>query len=116
MEYLEGCSLGELLDSGEALGPEEVLDLAAQIAEGLEAAHAAGIVHRDLKPDNVFLVRRGEEPRFVKILDFGIAKLARAESKLTRAGHIYGTPHYMSPDQAMARETDRRTQVYFLGV
>lgn len=116
MEYLEGRSLAQLLDAGETLGAAEVLHIATQIADALEAAHDAGIVHRDLKPDNVFIVRRGNDPYFVKILDFGIAKLARAESKLTRAGHIYGTPHYMSPEQATGRETDWRTDVYSLGV
>jgi serine/threonine-protein kinase len=116
MEYLDGVPLTELLAADEPMSRDDLLHISIQMAEALEAAHAAEIVHRDLKPDNVFIVARRGDPRFVKIVDFGIAKLARAESKLTRAGQIYGTPHYMSPEQASGRPTDARTDVYALGV
>jgi eukaryotic-like serine/threonine-protein kinase len=115
MEYLEGLSLAELIEGG-PMGPEEVLHIGLQLASALGEAHARGIVHRDLKPDNVFIVTRGSDSRFVKVLDFGIAKLARAERRLTRTGQVYGTPHYMAPEQASGKQTDPRTDVYALGV
>jgi eukaryotic-like serine/threonine-protein kinase len=117
MEYLEGTPLTSLVeDPDSALSAEDVLHIALQLSDALTEAHAAGIVHRDLKPDNVFIITRGDDRRFVKVLDFGIAKLARAERKLTRAGQIYGTPHYMSPEQAAGRGTDARTDIYAVGV
>ena len=122
MEYLPGESLAARL---ERLGPVPVaaaVDLAAQVAGVLVAAHAKGIVHRDLKPDNVFLAtgRASVGGEVVKVLDFGIAKLQgalRDGSPHTRTGSIVGTPLYMSPEQCRGiREIDARTDIYALGI
>ena len=116
MEYLEGRSLAELIEGWSPLPLERMLKIGVQIAEALNAAHLAGIVHRDLKPDNVFLCEREHDPDFVKILDFGIAKFGVSQARLTQAGAVFGTPAYMSPEQALGKATDGRTDIYALGV
>jgi serine/threonine-protein kinase len=116
MEQLEGQTLYQLIADTPRLSISRSLGIAIQIADALGAAHAAGVVHRDLKPDNVFLVRSTDEPDFVKILDFGIAKVLSSGSKLTQAGSVMGTPAYMSPEQAMGTATDLRTDIYSLGI
>lgn len=110
MEHLEGRELAAEID-GRAMDVEQVLDLGAQFADGLAAAHSKGIVHRDLKPANLFVTSTGRGV----ILDFGLAQLASENSKLTREGTTLGTCAYMSPEQASGEEIDARTDVWALG-
>jgi serine/threonine-protein kinase len=120
MEYLDGRPLSHLLAETGPLPPERAIAIAAQIADALGASHESGIVHRDVKPENVFLVRRGHDADFVKVLDFGLAKLldtSHADRRDTRAGFVMGTPYYMSPEQCRGEgEIDHRADIYALGV
>jgi len=116
MEFLTGRALNGVGEDGQRMSMDRILKVGRQLGEGLAAAHAAGIVHRDLKPDNIFLIERGAEKDFVKILDFGIAKVSTSEGKLTRAGAVFGTPHYMSPEQAAGTSVDHRGDIYSVGV
>jgi serine/threonine protein kinase len=122
MEYLCGETLDELLDREVRLAPARAVAIARQIASGLAEAHGAGIVHRDLKPGNVVLLQRRGSGEIVKLFDFGIAKLAdgallgRDASRLTRDGEIFGTPHYIAPEQAQGAALDGRADLYSLGV
>ena len=133
LEYVEGTSLRDALDDG-PLSPTRALRITRQIALALERAHDAGIVHRDLKPENVMLVKRELEPDFVKVLDFGIAKvlegaasasaaIARRQAgsgkpnePLTRLGTILGTPEYMAPEQALGEAVTPAADLYGVGV
>ncbi len=110
MAYYEGETLKKRLSRG-PLPVAEALDIAVQIAQGLERAHEAGIIHRDVKPANVLLTTRGE----VKIVDFGLAKLA-GQNTVTATGTTLGTPAYMSPEQSRGTEVDPRSDLWSLGV
>jgi serine/threonine-protein kinase len=119
MEHLEGRPLSELIASDAPFAPAHAVGIAAQIADALAASHAHGVIHRDLKPENIFLVARGEDPAFVKVLDFGLAKLLNDDGMAphkTRVGIVMGTPFYMSPEQCEGTEIDERADVYALGV
>ncbi|MEZ4462860.1 MAG: protein kinase, partial [bacterium] len=117
MEWLDGRSLDDVIVQEGPLPLERVVHIASQIAAALQRAHDLKIVHRDLKPANVMLVKRDGDPDFVKVTDFGVARVPiGASSKLTQAGTTYGTPYYMSPEQAAGDEIDHRTDVYALGV
>ena len=120
MEYVEGQSLRDRMGS-QPMEEIQAIKLMKQLCSGLSEAHDLGIIHRDLKPDNVLLTDFRGESNFVKILDFGIAKINEVEGgpeqqKLTQAGIVYGTPEYLSPEQAQAMELDNRTDLYSLGV
>jgi len=121
LEYIEGTSLAEVIADGPLSGVR-ALKITRQILKALGAAHAAGIVHRDLKPENVMLLKRADEPDFVKVLDFGIAKIGFDEKEdlpggaLTRMGSIFGTPQYMAPEQAAGQAVDARADLYTVGI
>lgn len=116
MELLEGEALSDAM-LREPLEQTRALGVVIQIARGLAAAHSKGIVHRDMKPENVFLTRDKGGRDLAKILDFGIAKVnAGSDSNLTRTGQVFGTPHYMSPEQAMGKPLDHRADIYSVGV
>jgi hypothetical protein len=106
MELLSGLPLSEYLQRPEARPLEAKLDLMLQICEGLQVAHDRGVIHRDVKPSNLFVQQDGS----LKILDFGVARLAT--STLTAGGAVVGTPDYMSPEQAMGRTVDARSDVF----
>src|SRR5262249_12607810 len=117
MEWLQGMSLGARIHAGR-LPLGECISILEQVCDALEAAHEKGIVHRDLKPDNVYLVPVRGRPDQVKLLDFGIAKLSgNSDQKITRdsSATVLGTPDYISPEQARAKDVDHRTDIYALG-
>ena len=116
MEHLEGETLTQLMLRQAPLSPRAAARILRGIGSAMAAAHARGIIHRDLKPDNVFMAQLGDPEPVVKILDFGIAKVGGSTSKLTRAGQVFGTPHYMSPEQCAGSGVDHRTDIYALGV
>jgi serine/threonine protein kinase len=117
MEFLEGETMAAWLGRGR---PDiaEARRLLLQVCEALEAAHREGIIHRDLKPENLWIARPKHGEPFMKVLDFGIAKLVEPEAatNITKTGTIMGTPQYMSPEQCTGRGVDHRTDVYSLGV
>jgi serine/threonine-protein kinase len=137
MEFLDGKSLEDLIEKEGAVELHRALNVANQIALALEAAHAVGVIHRDLKPDNIMLLKkpgrrdlvrmapdqswiteREESYDFVKVLDFGIAKVLVQDELLaeTVQGAVFGTPEYMSPEAARGEDVDHRADVYSLGV
>jgi serine/threonine protein kinase len=119
MEYLEGEDLHHVIRRGGALPWARARPILLQICSALGSAHAKGIIHRDLKPENIKLVSRGEKEDFVKLLDFGIARitdLGDAGRRLTKTGMIFGTPEYMSPEQASGERADHRADLYALGL
>lgn len=119
MELLDGQSLEQLLNRERPLPPARVLHVVREVCKSLEEAHRTGLIHRDIKPDNIFLNRVGDSDDHVKVLDFGVAKLKNkqyGEATLTQAGMIFGTPRYMSPEQARAFELDGRSDIYALGI
>jgi serine/threonine-protein kinase len=121
MELLEGTSLAVLIDAGGVPTLERSIPIMQQLAEALAAVHRAGIVHRDIKPDNVVLIEKNGKSDFVKLCDFGVAKLTdstldRVAMHSTSQGAILGTPEYMSPEQASGKPVDLRTDIYSFGV
>jgi serine/threonine-protein kinase len=119
MEYLRGLSLAQLLAKETRLPVMRAARIVGQLLAALAAVHENGIVHRDLKPDNVFLTRQGNDPDWVKVLDFGISKMKHEDDglDLTRTGVTMGTPYYMSPEQARgAKSIDHRADIYAAGV
>ena len=123
LEFVAGRSLRAELDDG-ALEPRRAIRIMQGVVAGVAAAHAKGIVHSDLKPENIMLVNQDGDPDGVKVLDFGIAKVSDVCSAghgnvartLTKAGTVIGTPDYMSPEQALGRAVDERSDLYSLGV
>ncbi|MCC6337911.1 MAG: protein kinase [Myxococcales bacterium] len=115
MEYLEGQPLNYLLT--QAVAARVAIPILMQVCDALQAAHDTGIIHRDLKPENIFLTKRGKTENFVKVLDFGLAKLLDnpSNARQTAAGLIVGTPEFMSPEQANSTPVDGRSDVYSLG-
>lgn len=118
MELLQGQALEDLLLANGRLEPGRAVRIAIQVLRSLHEAHNRGLVHRDLKPDNIFLCDIEGEHDFVKVIDFGIAKLSRKNShqSVTNSGIVIGTPHYMSPEQIRAASIDGRSDLYSLGV
>jgi serine/threonine-protein kinase len=123
MELLEGRSLHQVFHDEAPIAWQRVTTILSMMCSSLAEAHAQGIVHRDLKPENVYLEKRPNHPEFVKILDFGIAKVMRGEGsvdphapQLTATGQTLGTLEYMSPEQLMGKQLDGRSDIYALGV
>jgi HAMP domain-containing protein/predicted Ser/Thr protein kinase len=114
MELVRGYTLAELLAEAEAkqMAPRVAVGIMRQVSRGLEVAHEQGIIHRDIKPQNVLIDHKGE----VKLMDFGIARMAETHEGMTQAGLIVGTPHYMSPEQVQGKQLDPRSDVYSMGV
>ena len=116
MEYAQGVTLSKYLKAHGALTLDEFLPVAVQILKGIGEAHKLGLIHRDIKPANIILAELEGESNFVKILDFGLAKLAQGQEDLTKEQQLVGSASYMAPEQILTGASDPRTDVYALGV
>ncbi len=121
MEYLEGRNLNQIVRTGGPMPVERALPILMQVCGALNEAHQRGIVHRDLKPENIFLSTQGGIKDFPKVLDFGLAKVTEQEMRpgsivLTQEGMVFGTPEFMSPEQAQGKVLDARSDIYSLAV
>lgn len=121
MEYLEGRNLAQTVRAEGPMEVERAIHVMVQACGALEEAHTKGIIHRDLKPENIFLTNLGGIPDFPKVLDFGLAKVTEREMRpgsliLTQEGMVFGTPEFMSPEQARGEKLDSRSDIYSLGV
>ncbi len=121
MEYLEGRNLAQTVRREGPMEPMRAINVMIQACGALEEAHRAGIVHRDLKPENIFLTSQGGIDDFPKLLDFGLAKVSERQMRpgsliLTQEGMVFGTPEFMSPEQARGETLDGRSDLYSLGV
>lgn len=120
MEYVDGQSLRDIIHAEERLPELRAINIMRQTLHALAEAHELGVVHRDLKPDNIMLTRFRDTDDFVKVLDFGIAKVQEKDGleqkKLTQAGIVYGTPEYLSPEQAKGKDIDHRSDLYAMGI
>jgi eukaryotic-like serine/threonine-protein kinase len=121
MDYLEGRNLAAEVRENGPMQAERALQIMVQVCGALEEAHRAGIVHRDLKPENVFLTKQGGSTDFAKVLDFGLAKMSekqmgRGSMMFTQQGMVFGTPEFMSPEQAQGEPLDQRSDIYSLAL
>src|SRR5690606_3617800 len=119
MEYLEGQNLAQTIRREGPMDPLRAINIMIQACGALEEAHRGGIVHRDLKPENIFLTTQGGIADFPKVLDFGLAKISEAQMRpgsliLTQEGMVFGTPEFMSPEQARGQTLDARSDIYSL--
>lgn len=118
MDFVEGHTVGEVIEKNGPMEVNRVLNIMAQACAGLEHAHSKDVIHRDIKPGNLILTMEGNQGEILKIVDFGIAKIlheAEGTQHLTQTGEVFGSPLYMSPEQAMGRTLDHRCDVYALG-
>ncbi len=116
LEYIPGKDLWSALHAEKPFEQARAARIASQVADAVGSAHAAGVIHRDLKPDNIMLLLRDGDPDYVKVVDFGIAKVkARGAPLLTAIGSVFGTPEYMAPEQARGATVDHRSDLYALG-
>ncbi len=121
MEHLEGKNLGQIVRHDGPMDPSRAIGVLLQACAALDEAHQKGIVHRDLKPENIFLCNQGGITDYVKVLDFGLAKVTEREMRpgsmiLTQEGMVFGTPEFMSPEQAQGKVLDARSDIYSLAV
>jgi serine/threonine protein kinase len=119
MEFIDGHTLTSVIETKKGMAVPRALRILDQVCSALIEAHGTGLVHRDLKPDNIMLSNRHGNPDYVKVLDFGIAKMLggdTGEQDLTKTGAAFGTPRYMSPEQAQGKSVDARSDLYALGV
>jgi serine/threonine protein kinase len=121
MEHLVGQNLAQIVRAEGAMKPKRAMRIMIQVCSALEEAHQAGIVHRDLKPENVFVTTQGGIRDFPKVLDFGLAKVTERQMRpgsmvLTQQGMVFGTPEFMSPEQAHGKTLDARSDIYSLGI
>lgn len=117
MEFVPGEDLHTVLSNNGPLPERRIIRIITQVLSALSDAHSVGVIHRDLKPENIMVEQRRNDPDFVKVLDFGIAKIQDSDGPaLTRAGFVCGTPEYMSPEQARGAQLDHRSDLYAVGV